>query len=112
MNSFKETLYENTLTDFEDDFSVYKFKQIVPQSYYVPVRTWLVRVKSNIDDEFVSEAIDDLIKAIDGDLSMDAGVNFTFMKKKISLGVTNETLSMTSNKKIDISTLKNLLKVK
>lgn len=113
MDTFSEFLFEAAKpTINEDEFTEFKYTVLVPDGYAILVKKWLYQQTINNKDYFVVEALNDIIRGIDKNLSYKAGINFKIGTKIYSVYSFGTSVIFTSPVKITFENIKRIIGIK
>ena len=112
MNQFKTILAEKNILFGEDEFTTYKNTYIIMDSsidkrIVVWLRYWL----TNIEDEFIGDAIQEIIDTYFLIGSFTAGINFKYNGSEYSVSASGGSFSFSSDNKIDEKRVKRVKKI-
>jgi len=111
MKKFASYLVEKTVNFPEDEFTEYKYKVQIPRVYFSAVTNWLSKQMNSIDDEFVIEAIEEIIRGFSTSLEIKNGIDFTVSGTKMSVYSFNAEGFFTSNNKLTFDKIKKIIGV-
>lgn len=113
MDTFSDFLLEASKpTITEDEFTEFKYNVLVPDGYITLIKKWLYQQTINNDNYFVVEALNDVIRGIDKNLSYKAGINFKIGSKLYSVYSFGTRVIFTSPFKITFENIKKIIGIK
>jgi hypothetical protein len=108
---FKKFLLENIIKIPEDEFDIYNNKILINNTYSTLTRQWLLKQRNFIDDEFIIQAIDELILSYDNKDNDFTGLNFIYDNEKMSVYSGNGMFYFSSDEMISINKIKSIIEV-
>lgn len=105
MKNFIEFYIKESIKISSDDFNEFKNVIVVPREFNIMVRSWLAKQINVVNDEFVIEAIEEIINGLDNNINFKVGINIS---KYISIYTINGSIYVTSDRSIGLNQIQKM----